>query len=347
MLEGSIGFDAYTIAIFIAFVVGCLLLDLFSHRKDKPVSLKDAIGWSLVWVALALVFYGFLIWHFGSEKAAPFLTGYVLEKALSVDNLMVFIAIFSSFAVPDGYRHRILFYGVLGAMFFRLVFVGIGSALYALGPWVDVLFAAIIAWSAVQMLKSEEGEEEIEDYSDHWSVRMTKRFMPVWPKLYHHNFFAPGHAVTQLMAHPENAGLDVKKGKGYYATPLFLCLVTVEISDVMFSFDSVPAVIAVTKDPLLVYSAMIFAIMGLRQMYFVLEAMQKYLVHLGRAVICLLFFIAFKLVLNAANHFHWTDFSIDPNTSLMIVLGMLAAGVVASFIFPEKDEDKGEDRGAA
>ncbi len=339
MLEGSIGFDPVTIAVFVVVITGCLLLDLFSHRKDKPVSLKDAIGWSIVWILLALAFYGFLIIEYGHAKAAPFLTGYVLEKALSVDNLMVFVAIFSAFAVPEEYRHRILFFGVLGAMLFRLIFVALGSALYAMGAWVDVLFAAIIAWTAVQMLKSGGDDEAIEDYSNHWSVRMTKKIFPVWPKLYHHNFFAPKHAVDQLLAHPENAGLEVKRGAAFYATPLFLCVVTIEIADVMFAFDSVPAVIAVTKDPLLVYTAMIFAILGLRQLYFVLAALQKYLVHLAKAVICLLFFIAFKLVLNAAHHFGFTAWTVDPDTSLIIVLSILALGVLASFVFPQKDAE--------
>lgn len=333
----SIGFDGLTIFVFVCIVVICLLIDLFSHRKDKPVVLKDALIWSAVWVLVSLGFYAYLIFEFGYERAAPFLTGYLLEKALSVDNLMVFVAIFAAFGIPDGMRHRVLFYGVLGAMLFRLIFVGLGSALYALGAWVDILFGLIIAWTAVQMLKSGGEDEEIEDYSHHWSVRLTQKVFPVWPKLYHHNFFAPKHAVDQLKSLPENAEVVIKRHGSFYATPLFLCLVTIEVADVMFAFDSVPAVIAVTKDPLLIYTAMIFAILGLRQLYFVLAALQKYLVHLAKAVICLLFFIAAKLMLSAAHHFNLTDYTISANHSLIVVLSILVLGVLASFIFPSKE----------
>ena len=339
MLEGSIGFDPLTIAIFSIVVIICLVLDLFSHRDDKPVSLRDAIVWSLVWIGVALGFYVYLLLEKGDESASLFLTGYVLEKALSVDNLMVFVAIFAAFGVPDGMRHRILFYGVLGAMAFRLLFVSIGSVLYAMGAWVDILFAAIIAWTAVQMLKSGGEDARIEDYSNHWSVRLTKKFFPVWPKRFGHFFFISGKEVDNEMKKEENKGLSVARGAAYYATPLFLCLVTIEVADIMFAFDSVPAVIAVTKDPLLVYTAMIFAILGLRQLYFVLAAMQKYLVHLAKAVIILLFFIAGKLLLNAAQHFGWTDFHINADQSLAVVLIILALGVLASFVFPQKEDD--------
>lgn len=335
-----IGYPPGVIALFVALVVVFIGVDLFSHRKDKPVGLKDAIIWSIIWVAISLMFAVYIHIKYGSEWAALFLTGYALEKVLSVDNLMVFVAIFSAFAVPDGYRHRILFYGVIGAIIFRGIFVAIGTALYAIGPWVEFVFAAIIAWTAVQMLKAGDDDEEIEDYSHHWSVRLTRRLFPVWPKLVGHNFFVSGKKVDRLLKDPENQDVNVPRGKWIYATPLLLCLVTIEFADVMFAFDSVPAVIAVTKEPLLVYSAMIFAILGLRQLYFVLEALQKYLVHLAKAIIILLFFIAAKLCLAAAVKLHWLpeEWKIEPNTSLMIVLVVLAAGVVASFLFPPKAE---------
>lgn len=335
-----IGYPPGTIAIFIAVILGFLALDLFSHRSDKPVTLKDAIIWSVVWIVLALLFSGYIYLNYGAEFASLFLTGYALEKVLSVDNLMVFVAVFSAFAVPDRYRHRVLFYGVLGAIVFRLIFVWAGTWLYAIGPWVEFVFAAIIVWTAIQMMKDDDGDDSIEDYSDHWSVRFTKRLIPVWPKLYGHNFFLSRRHVEDELAKPENAGLDVVRGRWLYATPLLLCLVTIECADIMFAFDSVPAVIAVTKEPLLVYTAMIFAILGLRQLYFVLEAMQKYLVHLAKAIIILLFFIAFKLSLAASvKVFHLDEsWKIEPTTSLLIVLGVLAAGVVASLLFPPKAE---------
>lgn len=337
MLEDvSIGFPPEAIALFIIFVFGCLAVDLFAHRKDQQVSLSSALIWSAVWIGLSLAFYAYLWAKFGEEHAALFLTGWALEKVLSVDNLMVFSAIFVSFSIPERLRHRVLFYGVLAALVLRLVFVAAGAWLYALGPWVEFVFAAIIAWTAVKMLQGGAGNE-ITDYSDHWSVRYTRKMFPIWPKLNGHDFFVDKKEAEKLLAQPENAGLNVQKGAKLYATPLLLCLVMVNVADIVFSFDSVPAVIAVTKDPLLVYTAMIFAILGLRQLYFVLEALQRFMHYLAKAVIVLLFFIAAKLCVSAAYHFHWIDFTIDPNISLLIVVSVLAVGIVASILNPPKE----------
>lgn len=343
MLEGSIGYPPLTIAIFCAVILGFLALDLYSHRKDRPVAIKDALIWSAVWVALALCFAAYLLWQYGETKASLFLTGYLLEKVLSVDNLMVFVAVFAAFGIPEQYRHRVLLYGVLGAIVFRLIFVAAGSWLYALGPWVEFLFAAIIAWTAVKMLQSGGEGDAIANYSDHWSVRFTRRLMPVWPKLHGHDFFLRERQVAALKARPEHADVGhVPSRKLLYATPLFLCLIAIEMADIVFAFDSVPAVIAVTQDPLLVYTAIIFAILGLRQLYFVLAALQKYLVHLAKAIIVLLFFIAFKLALAASIKVFELppEWKIDPNTSLLIVVGVLALGVVASFVFPHRDGNR-------
>jgi len=337
METAHIGYPPQAIALFVLFVVGCLAIDLYAHRKDKPVSLKSALVWSGVWVSLSFAFYGYLHYAYSSEFAALFLTGWALEKVLSVDNLMVFVAIFAAFSIPEGLRHRVLFYGVIAAIVLRLVFVLAGAWLYALGPSVEFVFAAIIAWTAVKMLQARD-DEEITDYSQHWSVRYTKRFFPIWPKLNGHDFFISGKQVEAMRALPENAGVVVEPGKKRYATPLFLCLVMVNVADIVFSFDSVPAVIAVTKEPLLVYSAMIFAILGLRQLYFVLAALQKFMKYLEQAVIVLLFFIAAKLCVSAAYHLGWTTFTIDPNVSLLIVVGVLALGVIASLMFPPKEE---------
>lgn len=344
MLEQTVhvGFPPSVVALFVVLVIGFLALDLYAHRGDKAVSLKNAIGWSLVWVAVALGFAGYLYVAFdktmGTDFAALFLTGYALEKVLSIDNLMVFVAIFGSFAVPDAYRHRVLFYGVIGAIVFRLIFVSLGSVIYAIGPWVDFVFAAIIAWTAYKMLQDGGDEAEIEDYSQHWSVKLTKRFIPIFPRLDGHNFFVSRQDIESRLTGDIQATDQIEPGRKFYATPLFLCLIAIEFCDVLFAFDSVPAVIAVTKEPLLVYSAMIFAILGLRQLYFVLAALQKYLTHLAKAVIILLFFIAFKLVVAGAHHLGWTDFHIAPSTSLTIVLGVLLAGVIASILFPPKDK---------
>lgn len=340
-----IGFPAETVLVFVALSVAAIAIDLFMHRHDKPISLKSAALWSIFWVIVAMVFASFLYLHHGTEVASLFITGYALEKVLSVDNLFVMMAIFSWFAVPDRYRHRVLYWGVIGAIVFRGIFVAIGTSLLSLGPYVEVVFAIIVAWTAVMMLKSGDDDDEIEDYSQHLAYRMVKRFFPIWPKLKGHAFLLNQKEVDAELAKPENSDVTIGRGKkaALYATPLFLCVAVVELSDVMFAFDSVPAIIAVSREPLIVYSAMMFAILGLRTLYFVLEALKQYLVHLEKAVIVLLFFIAAKLGLNATDHIWHHGYSISATTSLYVVLGVLALGIIASVMFPAKpdSEEKG------
>ncbi|CDH20880.1 Tellurium resistance protein terC [Xenorhabdus bovienii str. kraussei Quebec] len=342
MVSTHIGFPMETVAVFIILSVGALFIDLFMHRHDKPISLRSAALWSIFWIAIAFVFAGFLFVHHGAETASLFVTGYALEKVLSVDNLFVIMAIFSWFAVPDRYRHRVLYWGIIGAIVFRGIFVAIGTSLLMLGPWVEMVFAIIVGWTAVMMLKSGDDSDGIEDYSQHLAYRLVKRFFPIWPKLRGHAFMLNQKEVNTELAKPENA--DVKVGRtgkaALYATPLMLCLAVVELSDVMFAFDSVPAVIAVSREPLIVYSAMMFAILGLRTLYFVLEALKKYLVHLEKAVIVLLFFIAIKLGLNASEHMFHHGYSISATASLFVVIGVLTVGIIASLLFPQKEENE-------
>ena len=322
MSAAHLGFPTETVVVFVVMAVGAMFIDLFMHRHDKPISLKSAAMWSLFWVMMAMAFAGFLYVHHGAEMASLFLTGYALEEVLSVDNLFVMMAIFAWFGVPDKYRHRVLYWGVLGAIVFRGIFVAIGTSLLSLGPYVEVIFALVVGWTAVMMLRRNEESDEVEDYSGHLAYRLVKRFYPVWPKISSNAFI-----LTQKE-------VDAKR----YATPLLLCVAVVELSDVMFAFDSVPAIIAVSREPLIIYSAMMFAILGLRTLYFVLEALKQYLVHLEKAVVLLLFFVAFKLGLNATDHFWHHGYSIGATASLFVVLGVLALGIIASVMFPGKRE---------
>ncbi|BBV65450.1 TerC/Alx family metal homeostasis membrane protein [Kluyvera ascorbata] len=338
-----IGFPAETVLVFVALSVGAIAIDLFMHRHDKPISLKSAALWSVFWVIVAMVFASFLYVHHGAEVASLFITGYALEKVLSVDNLFVMMAIFSWFAIPDRFRHRVLYWGIIGAIVFRGIFVAIGTGLLSLGPYVEVVFALIVAWTAVMMLKSKDESDEIQDYSQHLAYRLVKRFFPIWPKLKGHAFLLNQQEVDEELAKPENRDVAIGRGAkaARYATPLLLCVAVVELSDVMFAFDSVPAIIAVSREPLIVYSAMMFAILGLRTLYFVLEALKQYLVHLEKAIILLLFFIAVKLGLNATDHIWHHGYSLSATTSLYVVLSVLALGILASVLFPEKS---GEDQ---
>nr|WP_221189800.1 TerC/Alx family metal homeostasis membrane protein [Azomonas macrocytogenes] len=330
-------------AVFVAIALGALLLDMVTHRGNKPVSLTKASIWSIFWIAISLAFAGFLYVQHGPQAASLFVTGYALEKVLSVDNLFVFMAIFAWFKVPDGLRHRILYWGIIGAIVFRGIFVAIGTGLLAFGPWVEIVFALIVAWTAVMMLKNSGDDDEEEDYSKHLAYRFAQKLFSVWPKLHGNKFFVTRKVLEVEVQKTENQGMTLAAKGTLFATPLFLCLVVVEVSDILFAFDSVPAVIAVSREPLIVYSAMLFAILGLRTMYFVLEALKRYLVHLEKAVIALLFFIAIKLGLSATDHMFHHGYSIDPNTSLIIVMVVLAIGILASVIFPEKEETQPEN----
>jgi tellurite resistance protein TerC len=339
----SLGFPPLTTAVFVGLAVAAMLIDMFSHRGNKPVSLTQAAVWSVFWIVISLGFAGFLYVEHGPTVASLFVTGYALEKVLSVDNLFVFMAIFAWFKIPDGLRHRVLYWGIIGAIVFRLIFVAIGTGLLAFGPWVEVAFAVIVGWTAIMMLRSGGDEETEPDYSKHMAYRFAKKLFPVWPKLHGNNFFVRRHELEGELTKPENQGMTLAAKGTLFATPLFLCLVVAEISDVLFAFDSVPAVIAVSREPLIVYSAMLFAILGLRTMYFVLEALKRYLVHLEKAVIALLFFIAAKLGLNATSHLFDHGYNIDANTSLLIVMVVLAIGIFASVLFPGKEEPVEKD----
>lgn len=341
MPSTHIGFPTETVIVFLILSIGAIFIDLFMHRKDEAVSLKSAALWSVFWVIVAMAFAAFLYVHHGAEVASLFVTGYALEKVLSVDNLFVMMAIFSWFSIPDRYRHRVLYWGIIGAIVFRAIFVAIGTGLLSLGPYVELIFALVVAWTAVMMLKSNGDEDEIEDYSQHLAYRLVKRFFPIWPKLLGHAFLLTQKEVDAELQKPENKDITIGRGAKamLYATPLMLCVAVVELSDVMFAFDSVPAIIAVSREPLIVYSAMMFAILGLRTLYFVLEALKKYLSQLEKAVIVLLFFIAIKLGLNASDHIWHHGYSLSASMSLYVVLGVLALGIIASIIFPDKSED--------
>ena len=302
-----------TMIVFIVFAVAAFAIDFFAHKKDEKISLKQAVFWSVFWIAVSVAFGGYLYFARGRETMSLYFAGYILEKSLSVDNLFVMMAIFSWFKIPEIYRHRVLYFGIIGAVIFRLVFVAVGTSLLGISPWMEFVFATMVAYSTIMMMKKGDDSEEIEDYSNHLAYRAVYRFFPVLPRLLGHSFFVKNSEISAQISADEKAKLQNQISKlnaKWIATPLFLCLCVIELSDVMFAFDSVPAVIAVSKDPLIVYSAMIFAILGLRTLYFVLEALKDYLAYLEKVVIALLFFIAAKLALNASAHIFHHGFEI-------------------------------------
>lgn len=317
-------YSVWNLLVFAVLVIAALLLDLYAHKSDKPISMRDAALWSVFWILLSLGFAVYIGMTHSKAQGMLFVTGYFLEKSLSVDNLFVFIAVFSSFSIRAEYQHRVLYYGIIGAIVMRLIFVGLGSSFIAVfGKWALTAFGLFVLWTAWKMWQqSKQDTHELEDYSDHWSVRLTRRFFPVSPQLHGHNFF-------------------VRLNGTLCVTPLFLCLVTIEIADVMFAFDSVPAIFSVfagLKEPLplgtqtfLVYTSNIFAILGLRSLYFLLAAANRFLAHLEKAVIAILVFIGLKMLIGVTGVFH-----IPEEVSLAVVLLLLVAGVAGSYIFPGK-----------
>ncbi len=320
------GHSIWEVLIFFGCVFFFLWLDLFSHKDNKVVSVKDATLWSAIWVLLALAFMGYTWWGFGADQAQLFLAGYLLEKSLSVDNLFVMIAIFTSFGIKDELQHRVLFYGILGALIMRFIFIAAGTQLVELfGAYALAAFGLFILWTAYKMWQQMGSENEsVEDYSTHWSVKITGRFMPIYPHLEKERFFVRTDKDGVLQ--PKGSSGILK------ATPLFLCLIVVEISDVMFAFDSVPAIIAITQDPFLVYTSNIFAILGLRSMYFLLAAAKRYLRNLEKSVIAILAFIGIKMMLAVTGVIH-----LPPMVSLSVVGALLFIGIASSFL-PEKPE---------
>jgi len=307
--------------LFLLFVLFMLALDLgIFNRKAHVVSFKEASVWSLVWVVLALVF-NFLLYQYSLSKfdvatanqvALEFLSGYVVEYSLSVDNIFVFVLVFSYFAIPAKYKHRVLFYGILGALIFRAVFIALGSALMQF-QWVIYLFGGFLIITGLKMMFSKETEIEPEK---NFLIRIFTRFMPVTKTIEGKNFFIKNNGVT-------------------YATPLFIALLFLEATDIIFAVDSVPAIFGLTKEPLIVFTSNIFAILGLRSMYFMLAgAIDKfYLLKYGLSIV--LIFVGLKMVW--LNDFYDGHFPIL--YSLGFILGVIFLSVVASLIFAKNESD--------
>ena len=290
---------------FIALVLGLLAVDLgFFHRNAREVSLKEAALWSAVWVALASIFNGVVYLWFGTQRALEFTTGYLIEKALAVDNIFVFVVIFATFAIPAIYQHRVLFWGVLGALVLRAVFILAGGAFLQHFHWAIYLFGAILAITGIRLLlqRNEELHPERNPF-----VRGFQKLIPVTHEL-------DGDRFTLL-----------RNGRRY-ATPLLLALVTVEISDLIFAIDSIPAIFAITSDPFIVFTSNIFAILGLRSLYFLLAGVIPRFVYLKVGLSFILIFVGTKMLLMDV-------YPVPIAASLAVIAGILALSALASWLF--------------
>jgi len=284
------------------FVLAMLALDLgVFHRKSHIVSVREAAVWSAVWITISMIFNVLLFFWKGPTPSLEFLAGYLIEKSLSVDNIFVFVIIFGSFAVPREYQHRVLFWGVIGALIMRGILIGLGAILLQRFHWLIYVFGAFLIFTGIRLL-GREGEEPHPEKSP--LIQMLRRVLPMSGQYHGKHFF-------------------VREGGRLLATPLLLVLVIVEVSDLVFAFDSIPAIFAVTSDPFLVYTSNIFAILGLRSLYFLLAGVIKKFHYLEIGLSFILIFVGIKMVIAP-----WIKIPIT--ASLGVIATILLLAIIAS-----------------
>ena len=286
------------------FVLLMLVLDLgVFHRKSKVISIREALIWTGVWIAMAMTFNAFVYYQFGSDKAFEFLTGYVIEKSLSVDNIFVIILIFSYFHVPPSYQHKVLFWGILGALVMRVLFILAGIELIHKFHWLIYIFGVFLAYTGIKILL--QGDVKLNPEKNP-VVRAVRRLFRV----------TPGYEGDQFF---------VRRDGLLWATPLFVVMVLIEATDLVFAVDSIPAILAISDDPFIVYTSNVFAILGLRSLYFAVAGIEKYFVYLKYALSAILVFIGIKMCLADI-------FKIPIEASLAFIGITLLVAVVASLI---------------
>lgn len=294
---------------FNVFVLLMLALDLgVFHRKAHVVTFKESITWTVVWISLALLFNLGVAHYMGNDKGLEFFTGYIIEKSLSVDNVFVFALLFSYFAVPSLYQHKVLFWGIIGALIMRAIMIALGAKLITEFAWIIYIFGAFLILTGIKMIvkRSEEIHPEKNPV-----VRLFKRFMPVTNEYHGEKFF-------------------VRKEGILMGTPLFVVLLLVEFTDLIFAVDSIPAIFAVTTDPFIVYTSNVFAILGLRSLYFALAGVMDKFHYLKIGLGCVLSFVGVKMLVGH------TEWKIDTHLSLGVIVTILSASIIASLMWPKK-----------
>lgn len=302
-MEPSVGSPALW-AGFVIFVLAMLALDLgVFHRKAHAVGFREALAWSAVWVGLALLFNAGVWRWFGPERGLEFLTGYLIEKSLSVDNIFVFVVIFSALGIPAIYQHRVLFWGILSALVFRAMMIFAGAAMLARFHWLIYVFGVFLVLTGAKLFFQRNTELHPEDG---WALRMARRLIPSADRLDDHRFFT-------------------RVGGRLVATPLFMALLMVEVTDVVFAVDSIPAIFAITSDTFIVFTSNIFAILGLRSLFFLLAGLVDRFMYLRVGLAAVLVFVGAKMTV--------VDFyKISPLVSLCVVVFLLGSSVAASLV---------------
>lgn len=309
-------------ALFGATVVIALAIDLLAHRKDHVIGFREAAYWSAGWVGLALVFAGIIFWQLGSQAGSEYTTAWLLEKSLSVDNLFVFALIFGYFKVPREYQHRVLFFGVLGALIFRAIFLMAGVAIVSKFTAILFVFAAVLLYSAYKLLGD---EDDSYDPSTSFAVKALRRFIPITDEYHGSKFF-------------------IKEAGKRVGTPLLAVVAAIEAADLIFAVDSVPAVLAVSEDPFIIYTSNAFAILGLRALYFLLSGLLDKFHYLGKGLAIILAFIGVKLVLQASHKVISKDVpEIPSEASLVVIVLVLAGSIWLSIKNPPEHDEPVED----
>ena len=294
---------------FHVFIFAMLALDLgVFHKKSHKISVKEAITWCGVWISTALIFNHLIFLKFGKIKALEFFTGYVIEYSLSVDNIFVFILIFSYFAVKAEYQHKVLFWGILGALVMRAIFIFAGVALINKFHWIVLIFGGFLVYSGIHMLFQKETAVDPEKNA---VVRFFRKFLPVTENYHEDKLF-------------------IKQNHKLYATPLFLVLLVIESSDLIFAVDSIPAILAISQDRLIVYTSNIFAILGLRSLYFAVAGIMQYFRFLKVGLSFVLSYVGVKMLLA------FFGFEIPVILSLIIIISILAVSVITSLLIKKR-----------
>ena len=293
------------------FVLSMLALDLgVFHRKSHTVSVREALTWTGIWITLAMIFNLFIYYYFDKEKAIEFFTGYLIEKSLSVDNIFVIIMIFSYFQVPTQYQHKVLFWGILGALVMRVAFILSGVELIHRFHWLIYIFGGFLIITGVRMIVS--GDDTKLEPEKNPLIKLARRLFPVTPAFVGDNFFVK---------------IDGKN----WATPLFLVVIMIEATDLIFAVDSIPAILAISDDAFIVYTSNVFAILGLRSLYFALSGIEKYFHYLKYGLATILVFVGVKMCIT-----DW--YKIPTEVSLIVIVFVLAIAMVTSLVFPKKPE---------
>lgn len=323
-----VGYPVWVWLMFFTVVIALLAFDLGVLQKDDhEISVSESLKLSAMYIAMGLLFGVWLWWYKGATAGMEYMTGYLIEKSLSMDNVFVIALIFTSLGVPRIYQHRVLFWGILGAIVMRGLMIGLGAVLVTQYQWILMIFGVFLIFTGIKMLMSDDEHGKLEDNGFYRWLRGHMRF-------------TPGIHGNQFWVRGEEHGLS----KGWWATPLFLCLILVETADLVFAVDSIPAIFAITQDPFIVYTSNIFAILGLRALYFALAAMVHRFHYLKYALAVVLVFIGVKVGLVYLNDIELVAFKIPTLVSLVVTFGLLLAGVLYSLWktkdepFPEKSE---------